>query len=64
MLRHLLGFLAEEILQSLHLDDLVVQPAPLHGRDVLSAELVVSGCKLRVAPPQLLQRRHLLLVII
>ena len=31
-----------------------VQPAPLHGRGVLRAELLVPGRQLRVAPPQLL----------
>ena len=61
MLRHLLGFLAEEILQSLHLDDLVVQPAPLHGRGVLRAEQLVPDRQLRVVPPQL---RQLLLVVL
>ena len=41
---------------------LVAQPAPLHGRGVLGTELLVPGRQLRVVPPQLLQRRQLLLV--
>ena len=58
MLRHLLGFLMEEVLQSLRLVEhvLVVQPAQRHGRGVLRAEQLVPGRQLCVVPPRLVQR--------
>ena len=45
MLRHLLGFLMEEVLQSLRLVQhvLVVQPAQRHGRGELRTELLEPG---------------------
>ena len=66
MLRHLLGFLMEEVLQSLRLVQhvLVVQPAQRHSRGELRTELLVPDRQLRVVPPQLLQRRQLLLVVL
>ena len=56
LVRHLLTLLVKE---ALHLDGLVLveqvsKPAPLHGRGLLRAELLVPGRQLRVVPPQLL----------
>ena len=70
----LLDLLLEEVLPNLHLDGLVlypprlakhvlvIQPAPLHGRGVLRAELLVQCRQPRVVPSQLLLLLSLQLV--